>query len=313
MRTFLFSIGLLASILTLGSLLGRFNWTLDALAQFHLQYTFLLAVVIGGLIWLGAPRRVLLLLPALLVNLVLFMPFLLAPSPPRPSAAGPSLRVMSINISLSDAAHPHIIDLIRREEPDIVYLSEVREDMVTRLRSELGESYPVQLAQPSRFTQGVAILARDPNAAVEIGQFSDDVRKYARADFTWQGRPVTLLGIHPLPPTRRRWSASRDKELEMMAQLAREIDRPFILMGDLNASPWSSAMQTMTRQGDLRYADPRRAILPTFFTGGRAVGLFTGVPLDHILVTPEWSVSTYRRLSDVGSDHIPVRADLVLQ
>ncbi len=52
MQTALFGLGLAASALTLGSLLGRFHWTLDVLSHFHMQYTVLLIGAILGLLWL---------------------------------------------------------------------------------------------------------------------------------------------------------------------------------------------------------------------------------------------------------------------
>ena len=214
MRTALFSLGLLASALTLGSLLGRFHWTLDVLSHFHVQYTLLLIVAIFGLLWLrSGARRMLWLLPALLINLALLAPFFAPGTRPAEAAgsgASTPLRVMSMNISTSTAGYAQVVELIRTQAPDIVYLSEVRPDLGALLQAELGDLYPVQYAEPSRMTLGVAILARNPDVRVQTVSFENDVgrmaRRYLRADFDWDGTPVTLAGIHPLPPMRGAWT-----------------------------------------------------------------------------------------------------------
>ena len=320
MRTFLFGLGLAVSALTLGSLLGRFHWTLDVLSHFHVQYVLLLSGTTLGLLWLRAGRRVLLLLPALAVNVLLIVPFWL-PSYPTTAAAAPQtsapLRVMAMNISTSNAGYAEVVVRIRTENPDIVYLSEVRADLVALLQAELGASYPVQYAEPSRHTLGVAILARDPNVQVQTVGFGDDVgrmrRRYLRADFDWHGTPVTLAGIHPLPPMRGGWADSRDREIDAMAQLAREIERPFILVGDFNAAPWSQPMQALTRKTDLTYTGGFAGILPTWFVGPPALKYLLGAPLDHMLVSPDWREIDYQRLPDIRSDHVPVQVDLMLK
>ena len=137
-------------------------------------------------------------------------------------------------------------------------------------------------------------------------------RRYLRADLVWNGTPVTLAGIHPLPPVRGAWAYGRDREIGVMAQLARATEHPFILVGDLNASPWSHAMRSLTSTTDLHYASKGYGIWPTWFVGSRAVSLLLGAPLDHILYSDEWVVVDYTEEGDIGSDHVPLEVDLVL-
>jgi endonuclease/exonuclease/phosphatase (EEP) superfamily protein YafD len=317
-RTSLFGLGLLASALTLGSLLGRFHWTLDVLSHFHMQYSVMLTAAVLGLFWLRNSRRTLVLVPALAINLILVGPFFL-PEPSRADAAGDAapLRVMAMNISTSNAGYSRVIELISTQEPDIVYLSEVRADLVHLLQAELDDAYPVQYAEPSRHTLGVAILARDPTVSVQTVPVGGDVgrmtRRYLRADFDWAGTPVTLAGVHPLPPMRGTWAASRDRELAAMAELARTTSHPFLLVGDFNASPWSQAMRGLSAQSDLNYAGGWRAMLPTWFIGNRLFGFVLGAPLDHMLASPDWREVDFQRLPDIRSDHVPLQAEFVLR
>ena len=259
------------------------------------------------------------MLPALLFNLYLLAPFFLGGGP-RPTALSDSaapLRVMSMNISTSTAGYSQVVALIEEREPDIVFLSEVREDLVALLQTELAEAYPVLHAVPSRYTLGLAVLARDPGVDVQTMNAGDDAgyrtRRYLRADFSHGGTLVTLVGIHPLPPMRGAWAAGRDRELALMGTVANETDHPFIFLGDLNASPWSHAMRTLLSETDLRYAANGYGIRPTWLLGAPPLGRLLGAPLDHILVSPEWTVVDYTEAGTIGSDHVPLQADLVLR
>lgn len=316
-----FGIGLFISLLTFGSLLGQLHWTLDVLSHFHIQYTALLLIaVIALLILRDWHWRGLIPLAALLVNLYLLAPFYFTNQPASAVAASgetQSLRVMSMNISTSNAGYAQVIELLREREPDVVYLSEVRDDLVAMLESELSDLYPIRYAEPSRQTLGVAILARDSTVEVQTVSADENAgrmrRRYLRADFEWEGTPITLAGIHPLPPMRGEWAYGRDREIGVMGALAQEVDHPFILVGDLNASPWSLAMRSLLRDTDLQYATKGYGIWPTWLLGEGIMGRLLGAPLDHILVSPEWTVLDYTESGDIGSDHVPLQADLVLR
>ncbi|MFF1815917.1 endonuclease/exonuclease/phosphatase family protein [Kribbella sp. NPDC058245] len=89
-------------------------------------------------------------------------------------------------------------------------------------------------------------------------------------------------------------------------------DLPWIVMGDLNATPDSPPLKALTDAG-LRYAVPADA--------GGSWHNFTGAEdddrIDHILVSPAWTVteaavSHFRPGGRLPSDHWPVMATLSL-
>lgn len=303
-------VGLLLTLLTCGSLAGHFHWVFDILSHYHLQYTVGLTLCVLGLLVLRDVRFHLLgLVAALLVNLILVAPFFLSSGPIAQAAttSGP-LRVMALNISTSNAGYGQVVELIRERQPDLVFMSEVREDLLVVLRKELTDSYPYLHAEPSRMTLGVAFLSRQPFVEVETVMPGGRGRRYLRAVLDWQGQPVTIVGIHPLPPMNGEWAASRNSEIALMGQLANEATQPFILLGDLNASPWSQPMRGLMANTTLRYAMQGYGIGMTW----RLAGVLLGAPLDYILVSPAWHVVDYVEGGDIRSDHIPIQADLAL-
>jgi endonuclease/exonuclease/phosphatase (EEP) superfamily protein YafD len=187
----------------------------------------------------------------------------------------------------------------------------VRADLVALLQKELAGSYPYLHAEPSRFTLGIAFLSRQPFRKIETisaGSADRMQRRYLRAELDWQGQPVTLVGIHPLPPMNGSWAASRNYEIHLMGEVARAERQPFVLLGDLNASPWSQPMRQLLAQTELRYALQGYGVGLTW----RLAGVLLGAPLDYVLVSPQWKVVDYLEEGDISSDHIPIQADLVL-
>lgn len=310
LRRIFVGFGFLFTFLTCGSLAGRFHWLLDVLSHYHLQYTVGLTFCLLGLLLLRAFRFPLLGIgAALLVNLVMVAPFYQPTSPAAYAAtAAAPLRVMALNISTSNAGYGQVVELIRERQPDLVFMSEVREDLLVVLREELTDSYPYLHAEPSRMTLGVAFLSRQPFVEVETVMPGGRGRRYLRAVLDWQGQPVTIVGIHPLPPMSGDWAASRNSEIALMGQLANAATQPFVLLGDLNASPWSQPMRQLMATTELRYAMRGHGIGLTW----RLAGVLLGAPLDYILVSPDWQVVNYREGGDIRSDHMPIQADLML-
>lgn len=301
----------LFTILTSASLVGAWHWLLDLASHYHLQYTIGLGI---GLLLLLLRRAVRwsLVIPvlALGVNLWLIAPFFVPATATvvATTQQHTPLRVMALNISTSNAGYHKVVALIRERQPDFVFMSEVREDLLAVLRAELTGSYPYLHAEPSRMTLGVAFLSRHPFLTVETVFPSGRGRRYLHAQLEWQGQPITLVGIHPLPPMSGEWAASRDREIALMGELANAAREPFLLLGDLNASPWSQPMRRLMATTDLRYALQGYGVWPTWHLAGPLLG----APLDYVLVSPHWTVIDYVEGGDIGSDHLPIQADLVL-
>lgn len=301
----------LFTLLTGASLMGHWHWLLDIASHYHLQYTIVLTVGLLILLLRGDVRLHLLVpVAALLINLWLVVPFFLPLSATAAAATSQPvpLRVMALNISTSNAGYNKVVALIRERQPDLVFMSEVREDLLAVLRAELSDSYPYLHAEPSRMTLGIAFLSRQPFLTVETVKLNDRWRRYLRAQLEWQGQPVTIVGIHPLPPMTSEWATSRDSSIALMGELANRADTPFILLGDLNASPWSQPMRGLMATTDLRYALQGYGVWPTW----HLAGVLLGAPLDYVLVSPQWAVDDYVEGGDIGSDHVPIQADLVL-
>ena len=311
--TRLFSkVGFWLTILTLGSLWGQFHWVLDVLSHFNLQYGIGLIVCFIGLVFVPGRRHYAFgLLPALLINAVILIPYFL-PLSPLATAATTPLRVATLNISARNKNYEATIAYLKEYQPDIVMLTEAEPELMVALNRSVSELYPYILDESVAGTFGLALLSQHPFLLAETVPMLETStsrwqRHFLRAEIEWQGSPVTIYGAHPLPPLSSRWAAWRNTELKLIQSILANDSTPLILLGDFNASPWAYPMRRLITGTNLHHAARGFGIGPTWYY------LLFGAPLDHILVSSTWSALLYDINDDIGSDHYPVMADLILK
>jgi endonuclease/exonuclease/phosphatase (EEP) superfamily protein YafD len=122
------------------------------------------------------------------------------------------------------------------------------------------------------------------------------------------GRPLLVVGAHPTSPspTRPGDSRRRNRELDHLATTVSAWDRPAIVTGDFNTTPWSPHFRDLVAAGGLRDAALGHGYIatwPTWFWPAR-------IPIDHVLLKGPLAVAALRRGPAAGSDHFPLIADL---
>jgi endonuclease/exonuclease/phosphatase (EEP) superfamily protein YafD len=114
---------------------------------------------------------------------------------------------------------------------------------------------------------------------------------------THQGRDFVLIGTHPPPPGGREFAAERDRQLGQLAEHVALTQMPVLVVGDLNATPWSAGMRIATGR-NLGFRSLRPPWTPTW----RAASIFA-IPIDHALCTAPLVIVGRSVGPDVGSDH----------
>jgi endonuclease/exonuclease/phosphatase (EEP) superfamily protein YafD len=121
------------------------------------------------------------------------------------------------------------------------------------------------------------------------------------ADVDIAGRPARIVAAHPMPPIAPEWHGKRDTLLTSIAKQARPL--PLIVAGDLNATPWSTALIGAERHALLRTT----GVASTWPRSGLGA---IGIPIDHVLASRHWRLGASSRGPDIGSDHFPIRVAL---
>lgn len=120
---------------------------------------------------------------------------------------------------------------------------------------------------------------------------------------------MSLLVVHTVPPHDAQFSDERNRELQRLAQRAREFPKPLVVIGDFNTGMWSPHYQRFERTSELHNARRGFGIVNTFPMDGYAL---LRVPLDHCFVSSDIAVLNFERGRACGSDHAPIIAELAL-
>lgn len=291
---------------SLASFAGRWIWWLDVLANFRAQYVVAL-VVLGLAVAVTRFRRIgFAILGVALVNLFFVAPLYLG-SPGEATAGAPEIRVMNFNLLSNNENYSEVIGFIEATQPDLVFLHEASRPWEVAMGSA-GFDYEVIKGRGEDLIFGTLLLARDDVDAVSYG-FAEGHPRAISLRYQPEGWPVevSVLSTHPLAPTTQRRAELRDAQLLFATEWAAEQEGAFIVVGDLNASPWSWPFRLLVADGRLRNSQIGFGLQPSFPATSNTL---LRVPIDHLLHSEALTV-TDRRLGDpLGSDHFPLIVDL---
>jgi endonuclease/exonuclease/phosphatase (EEP) superfamily protein YafD len=294
------TVGLL--LLSIIGFLGARWWVFDLVANLRVQLTLLLMLVGLPVLlirrwWLSAVA-----LAGAMVNLALVAPLLFA-SPEPPPTAGEHLEVTFFNAKVSADADAVIAHLASRDE-DIVVLSATTPSWFDRLEAS---SLPLHVVAGSRLVPGleIIVLTREPDAEVTIHKLSSEARDaLVEVTIELDGSPVHVLGTHPVSPATSLRAQRRDRVLEWIGLWPERRDAPVVVVGDLNATPWSAPFRTMLARGGLADSLGLHGIQPSW---PASLGPL-GIPIDHVLHSPELTTVERELGPSFGSDHRMVHA-----
>jgi endonuclease/exonuclease/phosphatase (EEP) superfamily protein YafD len=304
---------------TLLALLAGTGWPAELFSHFPVQYA--IAQGFGVTFFLAVRPRwfALVSVPLLALNLWLLLPYYLSWQGPAAGAAAksdPVLRLMTLNVNALNTRTDLVLRAIDAEQPDILAILEATPMFWDALPPEFRERYAYRAMELDAGPFGVALFSRIPFASHDIYHFGTFGRPAIAAaictgDAVSPGEPacLRLLAIHPDPPITRSLAQSRDAQFQEIGEYlrdTREIRR--VVMGDMNVTPWSPAFRNFAERNALRDSALGNGIHPTWFSQW----LPFGVPIDHILYSDGVVVRDRRVGPDIGSDHFPVTADIVL-
>jgi endonuclease/exonuclease/phosphatase (EEP) superfamily protein YafD len=110
--------------------------------------------------------------------------------------------------------------------------------------------------------------------------------------------PEPLIGSDPL---------LQSQQGAAIAQYLSTLDEDLVLMGDFNSVPWSTTHQAFRAATGLHNDGPMVETWPAWGP------FWMRLPIDHIFVRGALERRDFRRGPFVGSDHLPVEAEIVLK
>jgi endonuclease/exonuclease/phosphatase (EEP) superfamily protein YafD len=219
-----------------------------------------------------------------------------------------SLRLLVVNVLMSNRRTDRLFALIREHQPDLVLAVETDTWWCARFE-ELAPAYPARLAHPLENTYGMLLYSKLELVEPEIRFLLEpDIPSIRTGVRLRSGHAIRLYGLHPEPPSPSEADSSlpRDAELVLVGREVAATDGPTIVAGDLNDVAWSHTSRLFRRIS--RLLDPRigRGMFNTFHAERWPVRW----PLDHVFVSEEFALHAIHRMPGFGSDHFPILIEL---
>ncbi len=229
---------------------------------------------------------------------------------PQPQAGGPVLRVLTANLLAGWASAEAVVGLVRRTDADVLFLQELTDGAVRRLRqARLNDLLPHQLpGVRSGRGPGSGIYSRFPLTSGLHLPPAPLAQPTARLELpTGQCTDLVCVHLHAPNGRPRHWRVARWRE--ELAMLPAPADPPRVLAGDFNATADHAQFRRLLRLGHVdAAAQLGRGLIPTWGPAGRPALL----TLDHVLLDPRCAVLAASVHQLPGSDHRAVYAEFRL-
>jgi endonuclease/exonuclease/phosphatase (EEP) superfamily protein YafD len=292
----------------LAGLFSRAAWPFDLFAHFRVQYAVLFVVLTLLLLILRRWVVALVALAGFGVSIVPMIAYLPGPSVGTAAAATnvPTFRLLSFNVWFRNPDMATTAAYIEQSRADAVVLLELTPPQAEALRPLL-PSYPHFHIEPSRM--GAAVFTKWPVLAAESMPLAKDGAIAARVQIDWRGTPVTVLGVHLNWPLGPRNSRFRNEELAGVVAFSKAQREPLIVAGDFNLTPWSEYFSDALQESGLHDSARGFGLARSWPAQFAPVGM----RIDHCLLSREWQSLRVAIGPSLGSDHLPLMADLSLQ
>jgi endonuclease/exonuclease/phosphatase (EEP) superfamily protein YafD len=213
------------------------------------------------------------------------------------AARAPMLRVAVANVHLGNRDAAPLLGWARDPQPDILAVLELTPAYAQALATA-ASPWPYRHLAPQLDAFGIGVLSRWPLRDVrEVPGEGGILQLHARVLAPFG--EFELIAVHPVPPIDAHWHAVRDRTL---AALRPSGPVPAVLVGDFNATPWSSAAPHLAAGGWRWFGGWQ----PTWPHAA------WGIPIDAVWTHGPWQLTERAVGPPIGSDHRPVRASLVL-
>ncbi|HEY4161819.1 MAG TPA: endonuclease/exonuclease/phosphatase family protein [Dongiaceae bacterium] len=244
-------------------------------------------------------------------NLLAIAPFLDFTGLSAGATAAPAqmpLKVLSLNLWVKNPDHGRTVDFLQQSGADVIGLVEVTPSWLASLQS-LETTYPYHLDCVIQVPHcGVAFYSKLPFQAGFAGRIGARVPTAVTVTIDRGGKPLTLTEVQLTDPLKSGTEAqARQADVlgdYLAAHAVHSGSGGQVVMGDFNSAPWSllqdelRAKTGLDNSGRLAFSWPSWA--PAIFR----------LPIDQIFVSDGVIIRDYRAGPAVGSDHLPIEAEI---
>lgn len=296
---------LILCLATATGFLGKIWWIFELTSHFKVQLAILLVATTA--IWLVRKRWwVAGVCGAFgLINVASVVPQFI-PNGAAPLNIGPTVKLVGVNVHTPNREVNRMLRFLNETKPDLLLLMEVNQRWMEDLEG-LRSDYPYQVSRPRDDNFGIALFSRLALTNATILYLGEAGVPSVATDVLTGDTTFHLLGTHPLPPGSSEYARLRNEQLVRISEYVHRQSVPVVVLGDLNATPWSPHFESLLKNGGLQNSAKGHGVL-----GSWPAGLpLMRIPLDHCLISPSIQIKSRSLGPAVGGDHLPIVVELV--
>jgi endonuclease/exonuclease/phosphatase (EEP) superfamily protein YafD len=223
---------------------------------------------------------------------------------PAPVVAGaPTLVLAEQNAQGGAGSAATVLQHLADHPADVLVVLDPAPDWATFLRGPAEQmGYEVAAPTSGASADRALVLARVPVEVVALPLSGDLPPASVAFDVALDEEQIRVLATHTRNPlTPGRWRL-RDDQLAAIAAWSRAQDGPIVVMGDLNVAPWSPTFTRLEHESGLVSSGegrPSQASWPWWPAWLRPIG----IPIDHLLHSPDLVVAEREVQPSIGSQH----------
>lgn len=221
---------------------------------------------------------------------------------------GQCISIMIANVYQDNKKVADCLKQVLRTNADVVLLLETNQRWADGMAA-LADTYPYSVKVPLENTYGMLLYSKLELVNAQVKYLVEaDIPSIHTDVLLPNGTRVKIYALHPTPPVpnENQRSTERDKELLLVADMAKASTMPVIVIGDMNDVAWSYTTELFLKMSGL--IDPRRG--RGFYNSFHAHYPFMRFPLDHAFISTHFKLGTMKRLKNCGSDHFPIYLSL---
>ena len=298
--------GVVVSAATLIGFAGRFWWFFELFSHFRLQYLFALTIVSILLLPGGKLRLASVFGLCAILNFAVIVPYYIGA---RKAVEGvpPVLRAVSINVNTANKSYDLVRQYVLETSPDFLLLVEVDDAWLNGI-ADVERLYPYRISQPQGDNFGIALYSRHPCKTCKVLDLGGVGIPSIVGEFELNGGNLTIVGTHPLPPKGSEYASLRNGQLDALAGHMAGLSGHKMLLGDLNATPWSPQFRKLLRQATLSDSAKGFGLQLTW----PSFSYLQRIPIDHCLISSDIGIVNRSVGPDIGSDHFPIMIDFTI-
>lgn len=300
------SIITLLSVATfLMSYLGKYHWIPDLFANFRMYYLYFFIIVSVYFIFTKQYFKAISISILIIFILIEIFPFY---KPKNIKQDESSLKIASINLLKKNNNYSAFESFIQEEDFDLFFVLELTPKWKSEI-DKIASLYPFKSTIVRDDFFGIGIYSKIPLTNIKHQNFSEFEVPSIIADFTYNNKPVTIIGTHPVPPDHSDGFDARNEQLDNINMLVHNLNKSVIIVGDLNCTSFSSNLSRLTYNTNLIDSRIGFGIQNSWNTES----IFLSIPIDHCFVSNDFSVLNRKIGPYIGSDHYPISIELNLE